>query len=246
MRQYSLVMFSLFLLQFTSPVAMARDVTMLTLNWAPHYGEELPEQGLTTALVKAAFEAGGHDAGIQFVPWSRALKEVEEGKADVVMGAYYNDERTEKYIYSDVIYHLNVGLIARPGLSKTRYESLRELRDFSIGVSRGFANSEEFDAAQYLNKDVASTPVLNIRKLYRGRIDMAVMNFDLFRYEAKKAGHCISSVTFMDPPLKEHGLYVMASRNIPDGEKLMQDFNTGLAALHDSGKFDRILNRFRN
>ncbi len=246
MRQYSLVLLSLFLLQFTSPVAMARDVTMLTLNWAPHYGEELPEQGLTTALVKAAFEAGGHDAGIQFVPWSRALKEVEEGKADVVMGAYYNDERTEKYIYSDVIYHLNVGLIARPGLGKTRYESLRELRDFSIGVSRGFANSEEFDAAQYLNKDVASTPVLNIRKLYRGRIDMAVMNFDLFRYEAKKAGHCISSVNFMDPPLQEHGLYVMASRNIADGEKLMQDFNAGLAELHDSGKFDRILNRFRN
>ncbi len=246
MRQYSLVLLSLFLLQFTSPVAMAREVTMLTLNWAPHYGEELPEQGLTTALVKAAFEAGGHDAGIQFVPWSRALKEVEEGKADVVMGAYYNDERTEKYIYSDVIYHLNVGLIARPGLGKTRYESLRELRDFSIGVSRGFANSEEFDAAQYLNKDVASTPVLNIRKLYRGRIDMAVMNFDLFRYEAKKAGHCISSVNFMDPPLQEHGLYVMASRNIADGEKLMQDFNAGLAALHDSGEFDRILNRFRN
>ncbi|MCP4765400.1 MAG: transporter substrate-binding domain-containing protein [Gammaproteobacteria bacterium] len=246
MRQYTLILFTLVLLQFGSPVAMAREVTMLTLNWAPHYGEDLPEKGLTTALVKAAFKAGGHNAGIQFVPWSRALKEVEEGNADVVMGAYYNDERTEKYIYSDVIYHLNVGLIARPGLSKTQYESLRELSEFSIGVSRGFANSEEFDAAQYLNKDVASTPLLNIRKLYRGRIDMAVMNFDLFRYEAKKAGHCISSVNFMDPPLIEQGLYVMASRNITDGEKLMENFNTGLAALHDSGEFDRILNRFRN
>ncbi len=246
MRRYSLILFSLALLQFTSPIVAAREVSMLTLNWAPHYGEDLPEQGLTTALVTAAFRAGGHNAEVQFVPWSRALKEVEDGKADVVMGAYYNEERTTRYIYSDVIYYLDVGLIARPGLSKSRYDSLRELRNFNIGVTRGFANSEEFDAAQYLNKDVASTPVLNIRKLYRGRIDMAVMNFDLFRYEAKKAGHCITNVNFMDPPLQRQGLYVMASQNIPDGEKLMQDFNTGLVALRDSGEFDRIVSRFRN
>jgi len=246
MRQYSLVVLSLALLQFVSPGANARNVTMLTLNWAPHYAADLPEQGLTTALVKAAFKAGGHNAGVEFVPWSRALKEVEEGKADVVMGAYYNEERTTRYFYSDVIYELNVGLIARPGLDKSHYESLRELSGFSIGVSRGFANSEEFDAADYLNKEVASTPLLNIRKLYRRRIDMAVMNYDLFRYEAKKEGYCITSVTFVDPPLTTQGLYVMASRNIADGAKLMRDFNNGLAAIRASGEFDRIVSRFRN
>lgn len=246
MRHLHMVLLSLALLFAASSTAVAREVSMLTLNWAPHYGEDLPEQGLTTALVMAAFKAGGHDAGIRFVPWSRALKEVEEGRADVVMGAYYNEERTTKYLYSDVIYYLNVGLIARPGLARTQYASLRELSGYRIGVSRGFANSEEFDAAQYLNKDVASTPLLNIRKLYRGRIDMAVMNFDLFRYEARKQGHCLDSISFVDPPLSTQGLYVMASRNIPDGEKLMQDFNTGLAAIRDSGEFDRIVSRFRN
>ncbi|MDJ0776241.1 MAG: transporter substrate-binding domain-containing protein [Gammaproteobacteria bacterium] len=227
------------------PQLAARDVSMLTLNWAPHYASDLPEQGLTTALVKAAFRAGGHNAEVEFIPWARALKEVEEGKADVVMGAYYNEERTQKFIFSDVIYHLNLGLIARPGLDKTRYQSLQELSEYSIGVARGFANSEDFDAANYLDKQVASTPRLNIRKLFRGRIDMAVMNFDLFRYEAKKEGFCISDVTFMDPPLSTEGLYVMASRRIADGEQLMQDFNRGLAAIRANGEFDRIVNRFR-
>ena len=232
-------------LLFAAPPLLARDVSMLTLNWAPHYAADLPEQGLTTALVRAAFRAGGHSAEIDFVPWSRALKEVEEGKADIVMGAYYNEERTQKYIYSDVIYHLNLGLIARPGIDRSRYESLRELSEYTIGVARGFANSEEFDAATYLDKQVASTPLLNIRKLFRGRIDMAVMNFDLFRYEARKEGFCISDATFMDPPLSTEGLYVMASRNIPDGEQLIQDFNRGLATIRANGEFDRIVNRFR-
>ena len=162
------------------------------------------------------------------------------------MGAYYNEERTTKYIYSDVIYHLNVGLIAGAGVNKTRFDSLQELAEYNIGVSRGFANSEEFDAAQYLQKEVASTPLLNIRKLFRGRIDMAVMNYDLFRYEAKKEGYCLTNVSFVEPPLSTQGLHVMASRNIPDGDSLMQDFNNGLQTIRASGEFDRIVNRFRN
>ena len=225
--------------------AQARDISMLTVEWAPHYGAALPENGLTTAIVKAAFRAAGHSSEVDFVPWARALKEVEEGKADVVMGAYYSSERAEKYYYSDVIYSLDLGLIARPGLGISRYESLRDLTPYSIGISRGFANSDEFDAANYLDKHVATFPNLNIRKLFRGRIDMAVMNFDLFRYEAKKEGFCISDVEFMEPPLETHGLYLMASRNIPDGEQIMLDFNRGLDTIRKSGEFDRIIGRFR-
>ena len=227
------------------PSVQAREISMLTVEWAPHYGSELPEEGLTTAIVKAAFRAGGHVSEVDFIPWTRALKEVEEGKADIVMGAYHNKEREQTYIFSDPIYFLQLGLIARPGLGLTRYDSLRELAPYSIGISRGFANSEEFDAANYLNKQVASFPNLNIRKLFRGRIDMAVMNFDLFRYEARKEGFCIGDVEFIEPPLETHGLYLMASRNIADGNKVIADFNCGLAKIRQNGQFDRIVNRLR-
>ncbi len=225
--------------------AQAREISMLTVEWAPHYGSELPEKGLTTALVTAAFKASGHDAEVDFIPWARALKEVEDGNADVVMGAYFNEERSKIFHYSKEIYSLDLGMIARPNLGVRKYNSLRELAPYKIGVSRGFANSEEFDAASYLDKQVATYPNLNIRKLFRGRIDIAVMNFDLFRYEAKKEGFCISDVEFMEPPLKKQGLYVMASRNIDDGERIIEDFNRGLDSIRESGEFLRIVSRFR-
>ena len=236
---------TLILSMLVSGSVQARNISMLTVEWAPHYGSSLPEKGLTTALVKAAFKAGGHSSQVDFIPWARALKEVEAGKSDVVMGAYFNEERAQKYYYSDRIYSLDLGLIARPGLDVLKYESLRELSDYKIGVSRGFANSDEFDAADYLDKDIATFPNLNIRKLFRGRIDMAVMNFDLFRYEARKEGFCITDVTFMDPPLSTEGLYMMASRNIRDGERIIEDFNRGLLTIRQNGEFDRIVNRFR-
>ena len=227
------------------PSLQAREISMLTVEWAPHYGSELPEQGLTTAIVKAAFRAGGHVSEVDFIPWTRALKEVEEGKADIVMGAYHNKEREQTYIFSDPIYFLQLGLIARPRLGVNRYDSLRELAPYRIGITRGFANSEEFDEANYLDKHVASFPNLNIRKLFRGRIDMAVMNFDLFRYEARKEGFCIGDVEFIEPPLETHGLYLMASRNIADGQKIITDFNRGLTKIRQNGEFDRIVNRLR-
>lgn len=226
-------------------IVCAREISMLTVEWAPHYGSELPENGLTTAIVKAAFKAEGHNSDVDFIPWARALKEVEQGNSDIVMGAYHSKEREKSYIFSDPIYFLELGLIARPGLDISRYRSLQELTPYIIGVSRGFANSEEFDAATFLNKQVATFPNLNIRKLFRGRIDMAVMNFDLFRHEAKKEGFCISDVEFMEPPLETHGLYLMASRQIADGDKIIEDFNRGLDKIRKNGEFDRIVGRFR-
>ncbi len=218
---------------------------MVTVEWAPHYGSNLPEKGLTTALVKAAFKAGGHNAEVEFIPWERALKEVKEGLHDVVMGAYYNEERAKTYYMSDRIYPVELGLVARPGLGVSKYSSLRDLAKYKIGVSRGYANTPEFDAADYLDKYPATTPTLNIRKLFRGRLDMAVMSFDLFRYNAKREGFCISDVEFVSPVLDSPYLYIMASRKIGDGEKIIQDFNRGLKLIRENDEFLGIVNRFR-
>lgn len=228
-----------------SNIGAARSISMVTVEWAPHYGSNLPENGLTTALVKAAFKAVGHDAEIQFTPWERALKEVQEGTHDVVMGAYDNLERRKTYHMSDRIYALELGLIARPGLGTSKYSSLRDLAKYKIGTVRGFANSAEFDAANYLDKHPASTTTLNIRKLFRGRLDMAVMNFDLFRYNAKREGFCISDVEFVTPALDSPYLHIMASRNIEDGEQIIKDFNKGLKTIRDNDEFLRIVSRFR-
>jgi polar amino acid transport system substrate-binding protein len=237
---------ALFLAVLIATPCFAREISIATLEWPPNISSSLPGYGLNSALVKAAFEAAGHTVNIQFMPWTRALKDVLDGRNEVVMGAYYNKNRADKYIYSDLIYHVDVGLIARPGLEKKSYDSLQELVPFKIGVTRSYTNSEEFDAARYLRKYIAATPVLNVRKLYRGRIDMAVMSFDTFRYEAEKEGFCPDRVTFVQPPLERHGLYIMGSKNIPDGKEIIDDFNKGLKIIRADGTFDKIMKKYRN
>lgn len=113
----------------------AREISMLTEEWVPHYGSELAEKGLTTAIIKAAFRAGGHSSEVEFIPWPRALKKVEAGKSDIVMGVDHGIDREQTYIFSDPICFLELGHMARPGPGLSRYNSLPDLTSYSIKQS---------------------------------------------------------------------------------------------------------------
>jgi polar amino acid transport system substrate-binding protein len=221
--------------------AHAREITMCTLNWEPYYGEDLPRDGFFTAIVRTAFERAGHTVNVEFMPWARAMLEVKQGDREVLLGAYYNEERAETYLASESIYTDEVGLVAREGLGIGEFDSLRALSEYTIGHGRGYSVNEEFDSADYLKKEPEESQVLNLRKLYAGRIDMIAGSFASIRYLANEEGHDVDELVFLDPPLKENTLHIMVSRAIPDGEQLLEDFHEGLAEIREDGSYDRIL-----
>lgn len=224
-----------------TPAVHARQITLCTLNWEPYYGENLPRNGFFTELVRTAFERGGHSVNVEFMPWARALLEVKQGDREVLLGAYYSDERAETYIASDSIYTDKVGLIAQQKLGIKEFGSLRELSDYTIGYGRGFAVSEEFDSADYLSKEAAKDQILNLRKFERDRIDMIAGSFASLRYTAQQEGIDTSRMTFLEPALKTNTLHIMISRSVPDGEQLMADFHRGLQEIREDGTYDQIL-----
>lgn len=236
------VVWAALLLLLAPTAAHSREVVMCTLNWAPYYGEDLPRNGFFTALVRRAFDRGGHEAKAQFMPWARAKLEVKQGDRDVLLGAYYSDERAETYLASDSIYTDEVGIVTRKDLVDIRsFDSLRDLTDYTIGHGRGYSVNEEFDNAEYLDKEAAKNQVLNLRKLYKGRIDMIAGSFASIRYLANQEGHDVDELVFLDPPLKTNTLHIMVSRAIDDGEQLLADFHKGLREIRQDGTYDRTL-----
>lgn len=221
--------------------AHARQVTMCTLNWEPYYGEELPRDGFFTAIVRAAFERGGHSTQTEFMPWARAMLEVKQGDRDVLLGAYYNEERAETYIASEAIYTDEVGIVAHEDLGLTEFDTLRDLSDYTIGYGRGYSVNEEFDNAEYLDKEPEESQVLNLRKLFAGRIDLIAGSFASIQYVANEQGHDVDELVFLKPTLKENTLHIMISRAIDDGDRLMADFHEGLSEIREDGTYDDIL-----
>ena len=147
---------------------------------------------------------------------------------------------------SEPVYAVELGLVALDTLGIERIDSLRSLTPYTIGISRGFANTEEFDNADYLSKEIASSPKLNLRKLFRNRIDLTVGAFDSLRYQTRLEQLNGDRLVFIQPPLQSHGLYIMASRRIPDGRQVIDDFNTGLASMRADGSLQTILRQYLN
>ena len=76
-----------------------KKVTLATDPWPPYYGPDLENQGYFTEISRAAFQRAGYQLVVEFVPWKRALKMAKTGKYDGVLGAFYNDERTQWFTH---------------------------------------------------------------------------------------------------------------------------------------------------
>ena len=126
--KFNSICIAIILLTGLSVPASARDLTGVTVEWAPHYGSELDQGGALTVITKEAFRRTGHSAELNYIAWNRALKNVEEGKNDFVMGAYINPEREKTYIMSEPIYYLDFGLVALDTLGFARMNGLRQPR----------------------------------------------------------------------------------------------------------------------
>jgi len=220
----------------------SREITTATLNWEPFYGEDLERNGFFTAITNAAFERAGYAVDNDFIPWARAMKDTHDGYRDVLQGAYYSDERAEEYYVSDVVYEAEVGLVARPEIDIRRYDDMGDLEGYTIAVGRGFAHSDEFDEAEFLDKQpVDDHPELAVRQLFAGRIDMIAGGIPAILHEVTEQGHRVDDVVVITPPLVVNPLHNMVSHNHPRGEQIIADFNRGLRAIREDGTYDRIL-----
>jgi polar amino acid transport system substrate-binding protein len=226
-----------------SSTAQAREVRLVTLNWPPYYGAELPDQGFITDVVRQALDRQGHTLVVEFMPWARALREARNGAADGLLGAYYNDERAQDFYFSDNIYNDNVGLVTVEDGAPAAYESLRDLQDYTIGMGRGFSVSPEFDEADYLRRVVASDNVINIRKLYAGRVDYVAGSWTAMAAIVRDEGLAMDRLAFVDPPLQTNGLFITGVRSRDTSAEMIAAFNRGLEALRRDGTFDDLLEK---
>ncbi len=125
------------------------------------------------------------------------------------------------------------------------FNSLRELRNYKIGVVRGYVNAEEFDNAAYLTKEVANTPESNLQKLYHGRIDLMVgakeIIFNMIKTSFPEYSNAFEP---LEQSLQSQNVNNAFSKAVSDSQKLVADFNRGLQMLKDDGTYNEIMEKY--
>ena len=162
-----------------------KKIVLTSLEWPPYAGADLPGGGMSSVVVRAAFEAVGYDVEIRFLPWKRALEDVgQDPEVAGVFPDYAAPERKSSFLLSDVIGISPVGLVhlkSRP----LHWETLQDLSGLSIGTVQGYTNTDDFDRMvdrRELRIEPAVSDLFNLRKILAGRLSLAVADVNLFQY----------------------------------------------------------------
>ena len=231
------ILFVLLAWLFLCGASLAQErIVLASLEWPPYTGSRLVDDGASAEVVRAAFRAMGYALEIRFFPWNRTLDEARNNPE--VMGyfpEYYSSERARDFLFSDSIGKSPLGLARRSSRS-VRWHSLSDLSKYSIGTVQGYVNTEKFDqmvATGVLRVDTSVSDVLNLRKVLAGRVDMAVVDANVYTYLMNSDGqlHAQRSELRLDHKLLTiHDLYVCFRRD-GEGGRLLKIFNEGLKRI---------------
>jgi polar amino acid transport system substrate-binding protein len=219
-------------------LAQDKVLNIVTLDWPPYTGSELPKGGATTQVVRAALAKVGYDIEVFYRPWKRAINMARKGSDGVLayFPGYHCDHRPE-FVSSEPLGNGPLGFAEHADAPMTwkDFDDIGEQK-LKIGTVLGYANTDEFDAkvaAKLIHAIPANDDVTNLKKLLRKRIDAAVIDKFVLKYlqateEGLKAG--ADNLQFNAKPLENKTLY-LCFRDNEQGRSWKRLFNAGLAQI---------------
>lgn len=237
------VMISIFLVFLCSNLMAAETIKLASLEWEPYIGPKMPDGGYVAEIVNEAFKKNGKTAQIDYLPWARAVKMAKDGDYAGYLPEYYSEDLKKDFILSAPFPGGPLGFFKKKS-SKITFKTLEDLKPYSIGVVRGYVNTAEFDAASYLKKDEAKDDLTNLKKLIAGRIELIVcdkyVGEHLLKTELKESA---GEVEFIEPGLENKDLYLCISKALPNGQKIMDEFNAAIKQMADDGTMKKIMEK---
>jgi len=208
--------------------------------WPPFTDNTLLNGGLATDLVSTALKRAGYDTECQQVPWARALNGVGEGRYDVLVNAWFNQERTKLGLFSSE-YLLNRVRFLKRSRSSVEYRELYQLYERPIAVVRGYTYSAEFDSDEMLEKVPVNDFSMAVRMVVAGRVDLAVEDEFVARFYLSQESRAVrDAIEFLPKSLSENSLHILVSLKNPHREEIVANFNREIAAMKADGSYDAL------
>ncbi len=231
-----------------SPASGWLSIVLASDEWPPYLGNHLPDNGILSRVVTAAFARANVSVSYRFLPNNRSLQSARNGTADGSLGWAPSPERLQDLLYSQPVMSARMVFFQRKS-DQRRWTQLADLAGLRIGITIGNFYSAEFDRLVQqgvLHTDGVADDLSNFRKLLARRIDLFPIEEDVGQFllarnfSAAQASELSSGQSFWSAPL-----HVVIWRRHPQGAELIARFNRGLQALQSSGEFERMVRETR-
>jgi polar amino acid transport system substrate-binding protein len=226
------------------PLAVTAQVLRLVADpWPPFNDHTLLNNGVASDLVSSALSRAGYASEYAQVPWERAVRGLQRRDYDVLINAWYTEERASFGHFSAPFLVNRIRLLRRKG-SAIKFGQLSDLHNQRIAVVRGYAYSAEFNGDPRLHKIGVGSFVSAARMLQAGRVELTLADEFVARYHfARELSGIRDELEFLPRPLSENGLHLLIRRSHPDHLRIAEAFDRAIVAMRADGSYAAILQR---
>lgn len=231
------------LILLSAPLSAAeKKVVLASSEFPPFFSATMPNQGVITEMVVEAYKKVGYKVEIHFFPFARTYEYGKSGRVDGIVALWRTTERDRWFDFSVPLPPNELGFYKRID-EKIQFSSLNDLRKYRIGTVIGYVNPPGFDTAG-LNLDPVSSDEVNLKKLEAGHVDLILIDKWVAQYLIRtKYPNLSVALAWMDPPIESKLQYIAFSKNAPDHEQKLLDFNRGFEQLVAEGRARAILQK---
>jgi polar amino acid transport system substrate-binding protein len=170
------------------------------------------------------------------------LEGAKIGKYDGLYSVWYRPEREEWFVFSDALPANELGFFKHKD-KDISFGSYDELKPYTIGVVRGYALPPGFEEAG-LKTSLGNDDEQNMRKLYKRHVALVLIDKIQAQYIINSTiPEAADKLDWIDPPAHVDIQYLVISKQAPDHQILLADFNSGLAEMTADGTLVAIMTR---
>lgn len=235
---------------------------LVTLDWPPYIDNNLCNKGWVYQLTVAIFTEAGLSFYIEFLPWARAVRDAELGRADILFPEYFIEAsapsdtlsgatRLSLLTLSAPFPGGEVSLIKRKDMQIGYNGILNQLKQYSFGVVRGYQNTPEFDAlmdAKVLKTIEAVDDFQLVTLLINKRVDLIVSDPAVARNSVLLSNlplqtktEWIDKLDIVTPYLAYNPLYFAVSRRAEHSQTVLDKINSTLFKFKQDGTLEHII-----
>ncbi|RDE22587.1 hypothetical protein DV711_08335 [Motiliproteus coralliicola] len=233
---------ALLLLAVLATVAKADNHQLVTGEFPPFTGKDLPAGGLATEIITQAFSNMGEPVEISFLPWKRGYEITLRGRFMGTFAYSKNEERQKTWVFSKPLYNLEevfIGLASEP----LKYETDSDLDGLRVCKPLGY----NLFGLKQLQQD-GRIELLHpsdmegcFRLLTKKRVDLVMTNRTTAEALKSKQVNGRKAFQVLPKPFVRIGHHLIIPKSNTQAQELMERFNASLTELQASGQVDNLV-----
>ncbi len=230
---------SIFLLLSLSAFSQINELKLASDIWPPFTNVE-EEKAFAMDLVKEALSRTGIKVDYSIMEFDDVIAGIDGGEYAGSAALWLNDEREEKYLFSEPYLHNQLILVGRKGsdVSATSFEDFGNKR---VGVVESYAYGVEGSSDQ-VELVPGESDQQNLERLLSEQIDYMLVDALLIQYLLKYQVNDVTEyLEIGQTPIMVKSLHLALRKDWVGADSIIAGFNEEIKKMIAEGTYNRIL-----